>query len=92
MYLNIGNNKNIRIKNIFGIFDADATTVSPVTRQYLAAAERRGAVGSAGEEIPKSFVVYRDRHGMCVCFSQFSAASLQKRIDEAEGEQVRTAQ
>ncbi len=86
MYLNIGNNKNIRVKNIFGIFDADATTVSGVTRKYLAAAQRRGAVESAGEEIPKSFVVYRERGETRVCFSQFSAASLQKRIEGIDGD------
>ena len=59
MYLHIGNQKNIRKKDIIGIFDADRTTSSGVTRKYLARAEERGQVDSAKEEIPKSFVVYR---------------------------------
>ena len=35
MYLHVGNNQNIRTKNIIGIFDMDNTTVSAVTRKYL---------------------------------------------------------
>lgn len=95
MYINVGNNKNIRVKNILGIFDADATTVSMNTRRYLGTAEKRGEIDESGDEIPKSFVVYRvcrrteiktratdGEHNTRVCFSQFSPSSLHKRIDE----------
>ena len=58
MYLHVGNQKNIRKRDIIGIFDADRTTASGVTRRYLAKAEERGQVDSAREEIPKAFVVY----------------------------------
>ena len=58
MYLHVGNQKNIRKKDIIGIFDADRTTASGITRRYLAKAEERGQVDSAREEIPKAFVVY----------------------------------
>ncbi len=58
MYLHIGNQKNIRTRDIIGIFKA------------------------ANEEIPKSFVLYRDRtDGDCkVYFSQLSTAALIGRI------------
>ena len=84
MYLHIGNNKNIREKNIIGIFDADTATVSAVTRKYLSEAERRRAVSFATEELPKSFVLYREGDGYKICFSQLSAAALLGRSEKGE--------
>ena len=81
MYLHIGSNRNIREKQILGIFDADSATVSSVTRKYLSDAEKKNAVEAANEELPKSFVVYFDRDGeRKICFSQLSSTALLGRI------------
>ena len=61
MYLHVGNNQNIRERNIIGIFDADTATVSAITKKYLSAADARRAVEFASEEIPKSFVLYKEQ-------------------------------
>ena len=58
MYLHIGNQKNIRKKQLIGIFDTDNATVSEITRSFLKKNERSGRVSSAVTEIPKSFVLY----------------------------------
>ena len=79
MFLHVGNNKNIRKKDIVGIFDADTSTVSVTTRRFLAGAQQRGEVEAAREEIPKSFVLYRKKGKYEVCFSQISTAALQGR-------------
>ena len=78
IYLHVGNNQNVRIKDIIGIFDADTATVSAVTKKYLSEADLAGCVSFASEEIPKSFVLYRDRASKTyqICFSQLSSASL----------------
>ena len=76
MYLHVGNNKNIRERDIIGIFDADTSTVSMVTRKYLSGAQRRGEVESSSDEIPKSFVLYRKKGGYAICFSQLSSSAL----------------
>ena len=77
MYLHIGNNKNIRVRDIVGIFDADTATVSSITKKYLSSAESEGSVMFATIELPKSFVLYKDREGnFKVCFSQLATASL----------------
>ena len=82
MYLHVGNHRNIRIRDIIGIFDADSATVSAVTKKYLSANEAHGAVEFASMELPKSFVLYRERGGACrICFSQLSTASLRGRLD-----------
>lgn len=80
MYLHVGNHRNIRLKSIIGIFDADSATVSAVTKKYLNAAQSDQIVEFASEELPKSFILYRDRAGKCrVCFSQLSTQSLEGR-------------
>ena len=83
MYLHVGNNKNVRIRDIIGIFDADTATVSAITKKYLSDADHKRSVEFASEEIPKSFVLYRNREkkGYAVCFSQLSTASLCGRIN-----------
>ena len=82
MFLHVGNNKNIRIRDIIGIFDTDNATLSPITRQYLTRAEKNGMLDAARQEIPKSFVLYRTKEGCKICFSQLSASSLWGRIKD----------
>lgn len=89
MFLHAGNNKNIRVANIIGIFDADNATVSRETKKYLKEAQQAGLVEFANdEEIPKSFVLYSDNVSdfadpgkFRVCFSQLSTTTLEGRIN-----------
>lgn len=87
MYLHVGNNRNIREKNIIGIFDTDNATLSKETRKYLVEAEKEGFLESASEEIPKSFIIYSDyesgfaeRGKFKICFSQLSSVALIGRM------------
>ena len=82
MFLHVGNNKNIRTKNVIGIFDMDNSTVSSVTRKYLTAKQKQGLVESAMEEIPKSFVIYYDEGEYKICFSQLSTSALIGRLEQ----------
>lgn len=87
MYLHVGNNRNIREKNIIGIFDTDNATLSAETRKYLVDAEKEGFLEAASEEIPKSFIIYSDnesdfaeRGKFKICFSQLSSVALIGRM------------
>ena len=40
MYLHVGNNRNVRIKTVIGIFDMDNSTVSTVTRKFLGSSQK----------------------------------------------------
>ena len=84
MYLHIGNNKNLRIKHIVGIFDADTATVSAVTKKYLSGASSEGNVAFASEELPKSFVLYKDGEKYQIYFSQLSTSALMGRVMQFE--------
>ena len=81
MYLHAGNHKNIREKNIIGIFDIESATQSDVTKKYLSDAEKRGEVESAAlDELPKSFIVYFDNdQEFRICLSQLSTSALDGR-------------
>ena len=84
MYLHVGNNQNVRIKDIIGIFDADTATVSSITKKYLSEADANKCVEFASEEIPKSFVLYKDqkKDRFFVCFSQLSTSALCGRMEQ----------
>ncbi len=83
MYLHVGNQCNIRERDIIGIFDMDRTTVSRITRKYLSDAQKRGVVTSAKDEVPKSFILYREHPSeeIKICFSQLSTAALLGRVE-----------
>ncbi len=82
MYLHAGNHKNIRRRDIIGIFDMDHATISRTTRAYLAAAQKRGEVTSAGDELPRAFVLYREDNKNKICFSLLSSTALVGRCEE----------
>ena len=81
MYLHIGKGWVLDTEEIVGIFDLDICSQSHLTRKYLAAAEKAGQVINAAEDIPKSFVVCRDKERSAVYLSQMSAATLLRRAD-----------
>ena len=83
MFLHVGNNKNIRLSTVVGVFDMDNATLSAVTRKYLSAKQREGVVEAAIEEIPKSFILYFDNGEYKICFSQLSTSALKGRMDTA---------
>lgn len=81
MFLHVGNNKNIRLKSVVGIFDMDNATLSSVSRRFLSQKQREGLVETAIEDIPKSFILYKEKDEYRICFSQLSTASLKGRMN-----------
>ena len=80
MRLHIGRDCVVRDRDIIGIFDTDNATVASTTRKYLSHAQKEGTVISATDDIPKSFILYRDGDGHKICFSQLSTAALCGRL------------
>ncbi len=84
MYLHLGKGSVIDTADIIGIFDLDISSQSHLTRAFLAAAEKAGAVINAAEDIPKSFVA-AERDGVRrVYLSQMSSATLLKRAESGQ--------
>lgn len=82
MYLHVGNDVVVRMRDIVGIFDMENTTVSKLTRQFLADAQKGGRVVNVTQELPKSFIVCENNKQETVYISQISAATLRGRAKQ----------
>lgn len=82
MYLHLGQDTIVRTSNILGIFDLDNSTVSKVTRDYLAHAQREGRVVEVSQELPKSFIVCEEQGRQLVYLSQMSSSTLLRRSQQ----------
>ena len=81
MFLHAGNGRNIRQKDIIGIFDMDNATVSHVTRKYLSGEQKKKTVEAVADEIPKSFILYKNEGEFKICFSPLSTSALLGRMN-----------
>ncbi len=75
MYIYLGGEIAISTKDIIGIFDMDTSTVNKATRDYLSKAEKDKKVVYVNYELPKSFIVCRDKIYVC----PLNTATLLKR-------------
>lgn len=82
MYLHLGEQTVVHMRDIIGIFDIENTSVSKDTCDFLRAGNRYEVV-HVSYEMPKSFVVCNTggRKGRNVVYiSQISAGTLRKRL------------
>lgn len=85
MYLHLGQDTVVLHSDIIGIFDLDTTTVSKVTRNYLAKAQKNGKIINVSMELPKSFILCQEKDGIQkVYISQISSATLLKRAEDTK--------
>ena len=82
MYLHLGHNTIIRQSDIVGIFDLDTATVMKSTRDFLREAQSRGEVITAGEELPKSFVLTMKNGRQHIYLAAMGSNTLQKRMEQ----------
>ena len=85
MYLHIGNNYSVDVRDIVGIFDIENTTVEKCTKLLLERAEKEKKCIYTTYEMPKSFIVTMNEGREKVYISQLSAATLRKRLAEGGG-------
>ncbi len=83
MYVNIGGDMAVRDRSIIGIFDLDGATLSKKTVEYLRSAEQEGGLITVSEDIPKSFLVTEEYGLERVYFTQLSAATIEKRVNNS---------
>lgn len=79
MYLHLGEKTVIRTDDIIGIFDLDTSTISKNTRDFLFQSEKDGKVINVSFELPKSFILCREKESYRVYISQISSQTLLKR-------------
>ena len=60
MYLHLGGEVCIRIKDIVAIMDLETSSTSKITREFLRKIQKKGEVISVSDEdIPKSYVLIK---------------------------------
>jgi hypothetical protein len=81
VFLHLGENVVVPIKDIIGIFDLQNTIYSSDTIQFLRLAEEDGFVERITEEQPKSFIIAEVNNKSKIYFSPISSTTLTKRTD-----------
>ena len=57
MYIHIGAGRMVRDRDVLGCFDMDGKWDSELTKELLKAAEKNGETESAGDDLPRTFVL-----------------------------------
>ncbi|MCI6190382.1 MAG: extracellular matrix regulator RemB [Clostridium sp.] len=81
MFLHLGENVVVPIKDVIGIFDLQSTKYSSDTNQFLRMAEEDGFVERITKENPKSFVIAEVDKKSKIYLSPISSTTLTKRTD-----------
>lgn len=79
MYLHIGGDVVIPVKDVIAIFDLETTTVSKDTKEFLSIAEEEGFIIAISEDLPKSFIITEIANKSRIYLSPISSVTLQKR-------------
>lgn len=81
MFLHLGGDTVVAMKDVIAIFDLDITSISKITREFLHIAEEEGFVINVSEDLPKSYVLAETNRESRVYVSPISAATLLKRAE-----------
>lgn len=79
MFLHLGENVVVPIKDVIGIFDIETSMYSSDTIQFLRMAEEDGFVFRITNEKPKSFVIAEVDKKSRIFLSPISSGTLAKR-------------
>lgn len=85
IYLHIGNNYSVDIRDVVGIFDIENTTVEKCTKILLDRAEKEKKCVYTTYEMPKSFIITVKNGRERLYISQLAASTLRKRLAEGGG-------
>ena len=81
MFLHLGNDHIVNVREVVGIFDLEKSSVSKYTKDYLSNATKQGRVVNCTYELPKSCVVTLDDElTERVYISQLACSTLAKRL------------
>ncbi|MFU0824543.1 extracellular matrix regulator RemB [Clostridium sp.] len=79
MFLHLGENVVVPLKDIIGIFDIETTMYSTDTIQFLRMAEEDGFVERITKDAPKSFILAEVDKKSKIYLSPISSSTLTKR-------------
>jgi hypothetical protein len=84
MYLHIGNGKNIRRRDVIGIFDLDTSTVSSITKKFINKNEKEGRIEYSDADLPRSFILTEEKGEYRIKLSRISSSGLKARCENPD--------
>ncbi|WP_123052578.1 extracellular matrix/biofilm biosynthesis regulator RemA family protein [Clostridium sp. JN-1] len=81
MFLHLGENVVVPIKDIIGIFDMETSMYSSDTIQFLRMAEEDGFIERITKDKPKSFIIAEVDKKSKIYLSPISSSTLAKRSE-----------
>lgn len=79
MYLHVGGDKAVNMKDIVAILDMDNTTITARGRKFLNEAGKRSEIVDVSEDLPRSYIVTESGGKSKVYISSLSPQTLIKR-------------
>lgn len=79
MFLHLGENVVVPVKDVIGIFDMETSLYNSDTVQFLRMAEEDGFVERITDEKPKSFIIAEVDKKSKIYLSPISSSTLSKR-------------
>ncbi len=88
MFLHIGGDYIVSMKDIVAIVDMEKSTISQDTRSFLKISDEEGFIINVVEnEMPKSFIITQEKHKSKIYLSPISTMTLYKRYELVENKQ-----
>ena len=84
MYIHLGQNQVINMKDVIGIFDIENTSVSKNTREFLVKMSKKNKVVYVNEDLPKSFVIAKKDNDSIIYITSLASSTLKKRTENRE--------
>ncbi len=78
MFLHIGGDVVLPMKNIVMIMDLETTSVSKDTKEFLRKTQEKGIITSISEDLPKSFVITETDKECKIYLSPISSVTYEK--------------
>ena len=85
MFIHLGIDYTVNSKNIVAIFDIENTSTSKITREFLVDMSKKNKVIYVNEDLPKSFVLVKEKEENFIYVSSLSSSTLKKRSEERIG-------
>lgn len=79
MFIHLGGNTVISLKDIISIMDVESSNLSNTTKEFLSIAEDEGFIRKISEDEPKSFILTEKDNKTIIYLSPISSVTLNKR-------------
>ena len=89
MFLHLGSDVMVSVRDIIAIFDFETTTLSKITREFLSISEEEEfIINVSQEDLPKSFIITEVDRESKIYISPISSSTLNKRFEELYSDDI----